>query len=148
MAGENIHIFPRLVAVCDTFEHLCHDGSGRRRPTVAALQDLAADKLRGRFDPVILRALLTHVSPFDLGMAVRLSNGRLAGVVRQNSQLPCRPTVRLLDVDDPDERDINLAHHPGLHVAEALGVKVRRWLFERTLAAKIPVAEPVEIAGE
>ena len=143
LTGEDIHIFPRLVAVCDTFEHLRRDESGRPRPTIAALKDLADERLAGRFDPVILRALLTHVPPFDLGMAVRLSNGRLAGVARLNLQLPCRPTVRLLDVEDPDERDINLAHHPGLHVTEALGVNVRPWLFERSLAASIPDPEPV-----
>ncbi len=128
--GRQIHIFSRIVGLCDTFEHLCHDADGGPRPVVAALHDLVHTELHRRFDPILVRGLLVHVPPFALGNVVRLNDGRLAAVTGLNAKRPCRPQVRLLAEDNPATRDIDLSSRTDLHIREALGVNVERWLFE------------------
>ncbi|NLF29411.1 MAG: HD domain-containing protein [Planctomycetes bacterium] len=130
LRGRQIHIFSRIVGLCDTFDHLCHDADGRGRPVVAALHDLVHSDLHRRFDPILLRGLLVHVPPFALGNVVRLCDGRLAAVIGLSAKRPCRPQVRLLQDDSPATRDIDLSKRADLHIREALGVNVEKWLFE------------------
>ncbi|MFW6154277.1 MAG: HD-GYP domain-containing protein [Planctomycetota bacterium] len=130
LAGRQIHIFSRIVGLCDTFDHLCHDADGRPRPVVAALHDLLHTDLHRRFDPILVRGLLVHVPPFALGNVVRLSDGHLAAVTGLNAKRPCCPQVRLLADDNPVTRDIDLSKRTDLHIREALGVNVEKWLFE------------------
>ncbi len=126
LEGAEIHVFPRVVAVCDAFEHLCHDEQGAPRPVAAALHDLQHEALAGRFDPVVLRGLLQQIPPFPLGSAVRLSDGTDAVVTGLNRLRPCRPTVRPLHVaEESDEaEDIDLARAPELSIVRCLGEDV------------------------
>jgi HD-GYP domain-containing protein (c-di-GMP phosphodiesterase class II) len=128
--GREIHIFSRIVGLCDTFDHLCHDDEDRPRPVVAALYDMLDDDMQRRFDPTVLRALLVHIPPFALGTMVRLSDGRTAAVIGLNPKRPCRPKVRLLHELEPGKCDIDLARNESIHISEALGANVERWLFE------------------
>ena len=137
LTGRDIHVFPRIVSLCDTFEHLCQDGQGNARPAVAALFDLLGADLGGRFDPVILRGLLRQVPPFVPGMKVTLSDGRPAAVISLNKDEPCRPVVRLLDEKNSTAGDVALADNRNLHIAEALGLHVENWLFELPPPARL-----------
>jgi len=129
LAGRDIHIFPRIVAVCDVFDHLCHDDDGGPRPAVAALHDLANGNLTGRFDPVILDGLLRYVPPFPIGSRVTLSDGRPAAIIALNSRQPCQPVVRLLRLTKRSQQNIDLAKRAGLHISEILGVNVDSCLY-------------------
>jgi HD-GYP domain-containing protein (c-di-GMP phosphodiesterase class II) len=130
LRGEEIHIFARIVAVCDALEHLCHDDQGRPRPVVAALHDLLSPRLAGRFDPVVLLGLLVHVPAFAIGTHVKLSDDSSAAVVAFNRRSPCRPVVRRLECDDPLKRNVDLSGEMGVHIRESLGVNVEKWLFD------------------
>jgi len=130
LSGRQIHIFSRIVSLCDTFDHLCHDADGRDRPVVAALHDLLDDEMQRRFDPNVLRGLFVHVPPFALGTMVRLSDDRRAAVIGLNPRSPCRPKVRLLNEAEPRKRDVDLSRNQRVHIREALGVNVEPWLFE------------------
>lgn len=143
LAGRDIHIFPRIVAACDTLEHLCHDERGAARPMVAALHDLLAEDLAGRFDPVLHHGLLRHVPPFALGMKVTLSDGWPAAVIALNPDAPCRPRIQLLPENDGQGQSIDLAQTRELHIAKALGVSVEEWLYELPPAPVQPGAELV-----
>ena len=57
-------------------------------------------------------------------------DGRLAAVIGLSAKRPCRPQVRLLQDDSPATRDIDLSKRADLHIREALGVNVEKWLFE------------------
>ncbi len=129
LKGRDIHIFPRIVALCDSFDHLCRDDEGRPRPTVAALHDLLAGDLQRRFDPIALRALLAHVPAFPIGAQVQLNDGRSAAVIGLNPSEPCDPVVRLLSEGDPLKRDLHLAKSPDKHIVRLLGADVAKWRF-------------------
>ncbi len=126
--------------MCDAFDNLCHDESGKRRALAAALYELQSPAMRSRFDPVILRGLLRHVPPFSLGMQVTLSDHRVGAVISLNPELPCRPIVRLLHKRAGSNVDIDLAENQRLWVAKAQGCNVEDFYYELPpMPAKVAV---------
>ena len=133
--GRDIHIFGRIVAAANVLESLMRDAQGRRRPPVAALYDFQSDHFDGWFDPVIRAAMLRKLPPFALGTKVTLSDGRVGAVIAPNLHQPCRPTVRILENPSRrqgDDKPVTVALGPRgpLHIVQAAGVNVQRYLFE------------------
>lgn len=133
MAGPRIHVFARIVAVVDVFDHLLCP-NGQPVPTVLALHALSDERFKGWFDPVILEALRRLVPPFMVGSMVNLSDGTLAAVVANHPEAPCRPTVRLISKpvsahDSRATRQLDLRMCRNLSVAAVDGVDVRHCLY-------------------
>lgn len=139
LSGRDIHVFPRIVAVCDAFDNLCHDGKGQPRPVVAALHEIQSESLAGRFDPVVLRGLLRHVPPFGLGTQVTLSDRRVGAVISLDAAHPCRPTVRLLRKHKGHFLDVDLSQETDVWIAQAQGKNVEQWHYELSCEAKAAV---------
>ncbi len=130
LAGEQIHIGPRIVAAADAFDTLQH-AEDPPRPTVSVLRELIEEPWRSRFDPEVLRALLMVVPPYPPGTMLRLSDGQWAVAVDHSVENPCRPLVRLIEgpdvaansdemaEDDAEELTIDLNERPDLEVVEA-----------------------------
>ncbi|MBX2852423.1 MAG: HD domain-containing protein [Phycisphaeraceae bacterium] len=94
--GEGIHIFARIAAVADVFTRLSNPADGETMPQVWALAVMLSEKLRGRFDPNVLRALVEVVPPYPPGSRVTLSDGSEAVVIDHDINNPCNPTVQRL----------------------------------------------------
>ena len=94
--GEGIHIFARIAAVADVFTRLSAPSGGESMPQVWALNAMLSDKLRARFDPNVLRALVEVVPPYPPGSRVTLSDGNEAIVIDHHINDPCKPTVQRL----------------------------------------------------
>lgn len=133
-AGEQIHVFARIVGVVDTFDHLLYR-NGKVAPTVVALSRIRSG-YRGWFDPVVLDQLIRLVPPFTVGSVVELSDGRSAVVVENHFEAPCRPTVRVLTgsiyrrgtrVTGPP-LDLRLYREP--HIARVDETDVTPYLFD------------------
>ena len=79
---------------------------------------------KGKFDPRILRLLLTQLTVFPLKSYVRLNNGTIGMVVKTNEAMPLNPTIKVLfdgqgrRVDE--EKIIDLSQSPFLHVSEVV----------------------------
>lgn len=150
-AGHDIHIFSRIVSVADALDALMMDEQGRPRPVVAAMRDLADERLEPWFDPVVREIALRRLPVFPIGSLVRTSDGRYGAVVRRNSLQPCRPAIRMLDMDcrhwdihpmaDRCET-VDLAYRQDLHVVRCAGEHVEHYLFE------LPSASPKQRGGE
>jgi len=150
-AGHEIHIFSRIVAVADALDALMMDESGRPRPVVAAMRDLADERLEPWFDPVVREVALRRLPVFPIGSLVRTSDGRFGAVVRRNSLQPCRPALRMLDMDcrhwdihpvaDQCET-VDLAYRPDLHIVRCAGEQVEHYLFD------LPAASPRQRADD
>lgn len=110
--AEGIHIFARIAAVADVFNRLTHPIHGEAMPQVWALNAMLSDKLRVRFDPNVIRALIEVVPPYPPGARVTLSDGRQAIVIDFDIKDPCNPTVQRL----PD----NILPGPGRPLGETL----------------------------
>jgi len=135
LAGQRIHVFARIVAVADAFDHLLHE-EDLTRPAVCALHGLLEPRWEGFFDEVIVAALVRLIPPFMVGSVVRLSDGTDAVVLENHVDAPCRPTVqRLAGPVEVAERPaaeppVDLRLRRDVHVAEADGCDVSAWLYE------------------
>ena len=134
-SGDRIHVFSRIVAVADAFDHILLEG-GPKLPTIAALHALQSPRFGGWFDPTVVEALVRLVPPFAVGTMVMLSNGADAVVTANHPMNPCAPTVKL--VRGPINQrgphltpgETELRRHAFLSVAEVDDESVVPYLFE------------------
>lgn len=136
LRGDAIHVFARIVTVADQFDELRTLFSSRARPSVEVLAHLATGRLRRRFDPVILRALLEVVPSFTPGRQVTLSTGDRAFIVVWRPADPCRPKVAVVEDlaplsrgEAPEHRFIDLAMTPEVTITQSNGTDVRECQF-------------------
>lgn len=134
---QRIHVYARIVAVADQFDHLRRPPHAPPLPTVGALGVMQHRSMAGRFDPLVLRALLTVVPPYAPGSIVRLNDRRFAAVIDHQLENPCRPTVQLIphparlgEQDEPGPViDLAAPEHQHLFIAEAEGKDVSRFNY-------------------
>lgn len=139
--GRGIHVFSRIVSAANVLDNLLRSGEGRRRPPVAALNDLAGPRFDGWFDPVVRQVMLRRMPPFQIGSQVTLNDGSSAAVLAPNPRQPCRPVLRILNhpAGLPEGRypTVRLEERPDLWIAVSGGVNVERWLFELPEPARL-----------
>lgn len=151
LRGRDIHIFSRIVAVVDVFDHLLCP-NGHPVPTIMAIHNLKSERFQGWFDPVVLETLLRLVPPFMVGSVVTLSDGTEAVVVDNHPEAPCKPSVKLLSGPLCDAntrvrgRTLDLRMCRSLTVAEIDGLDVRPYLFNGELEPQ-PDGEPEPVGS-
>jgi HD-GYP domain-containing protein (c-di-GMP phosphodiesterase class II) len=122
LKGEEIHVHARIVCAADHFDRLRCEPSGRLQPRVRVLRQMLFGPCRGRFDPVVLRALTQIVPAYSPGSMVTLSIGRDAIVTNWHPDDPCRPVIRVMRgrVDQPESIElsepIDLREQPAVHI--------------------------------
>ena len=133
--GEGIHIFARIAAVADVFTRLSNPAGGETMPQVWALAAMLSEKLRTRFDPNVLRALVEVVPPYPPGSRVTLSDGSEAIVIDHHIADPCNPTVKRLpgnELPEPGEalgETINLRDQGTLNIVACDGQRTEPYNF-------------------
>lgn len=143
LAGNDVHIFARIIAAADTFERMRFPPAigpdlpePEPVPVVKVLHTLLRTPASAWLDPIVRIALVHVAPPFPVGTIVRLSDGRRCAVVAVDPLNPCCPEVAVLGCQpldparfaEPRER-IDLRDADGLHIAEAEGVDVVPYLF-------------------
>ncbi len=144
LAGDDIHVFARIVAVAEQFDRLRHPprpphhpptsaAGSRPMPTVRALSMMHDLARAGTIDPVAFAALLSVVPAYPLGSCVTLSSGRKAVVTGCDPAEPCRPRVApvIVGSDGPPDRyvlddEIDLRQRTDELIVEADGRGVQR----------------------
>lgn len=142
LAGGEIHVFARIIAVADVFDRFRNPprppgAPSQRVPTVRALRQTLALVRAGKLDPVVFKALLAVVPAFAPGSLVELSDGTSCVVVSWDPTRPCEPVVQIVPdtedflrprarTDDPprlghvidlrNRRDVSVALAEGEHV--------------------------------
>jgi len=93
LKGEEIGLFGRMAAICDTYDWLVNDSvEGAGLDPASAVAQLSG--LTGFFDPAILRHFTDALGIHPIGSVVLLASGRLAMVVGQDPSDQTRPRVR------------------------------------------------------
>jgi HD-GYP domain-containing protein (c-di-GMP phosphodiesterase class II) len=132
MMGTRIHIFARIVALANTIDHVLGRDLRPHDP-IQRLQELAALQPTGRFDPLLLHSALRLIPAVPEGAPVRLSDGRLAVIARNNAHHPCEPIVRKLDTEDRPPLEsagtIDLSKNTSLKIVEVAGTDVTPYLY-------------------
>lgn len=133
--GAGIHIFARIASVADVFTRLSNPAGGEKMPQVWALAAMLSDKLRTRFDPNVLRALVEVVPPYPPGSRVALSDGSEAVVIDHHIADPCNPTVQRLPNNElpapgqPLGETINLREIETLNIVACDGQRTEPYNF-------------------
>jgi HD-GYP domain-containing protein (c-di-GMP phosphodiesterase class II) len=122
--AAQIHPLAKIAAVADVFLALVSMRPHRAPVSpYRAIEMILYDTQRQLYDPYVVRALLGAISLFPLGSYVRLSDDRIAKVIRTNPRRYDRPIVEI----EQDSRSttppevVDLALRPEVRVVRALG---------------------------
>lgn len=143
LAGNEIHVFARVIACADLFDRERHPvsaGSAQTHtelPVVRALSNMLRPPVSRWVDPVVLRALLAVVPAYAPGIMVRLNTGQRAAVCNWFADDPCRPSVIVLGSEDGEASDSPVARR-----ATEIGNQVRAEHLAHTPAARIAGDRP------
>lgn len=106
LAGEQINEYARILAVADVYDAL----TSNRPYRVPAAPSEAIEYIMGgidtHFDENVVRAFLRKVAPYPIGSKVKLSNGQVGTVLKNNNDHPLRP---LISTEDGKVYDLGVA---------------------------------------
>lgn len=94
--GNEVHLWAKIVAVCDTFEALTHPRGFRPPFTPYEALKMIIKKKDVLFDHEIIKRFIDFMSIYPVGTLVQLNSGETAVVVRAVRGCPTRPVVRVL----------------------------------------------------
>jgi HD-GYP domain-containing protein (c-di-GMP phosphodiesterase class II) len=101
LAGANIDLRARIVAVADAFEAMVSEKPYRTPMEGSqAVKFLYADNGR-RFDPEVLKAFIRTMGIYPIGSFVKLNNNAICRVLSVGTGAPLRPKVEVL-IDEND----------------------------------------------
>jgi len=103
LQGNQISLFARIVAICNTYDNLCNPPqiTNALTPAEALAQMFALQ--RAKFDDGLLRSFIKCLGVYPPGSLVQLSNGQFGLVLSVNPNHPTKPSVMLYDPHVPKE---------------------------------------------
>ena len=107
LAGDEIPLFARIISVADVYDALTSVRPYRDPSTAPEAIEYVMGGSGKLFDISVVKAFLKKISPYPVGCCVRLSNGRIAIVVKQNADNPLRPVIQLFE---QTRRTLDLYH--------------------------------------
>jgi HD-GYP domain len=115
-SGKDICLYGRILSVVDVYDALTSDRCYRK----ALMPSEAMEYLMGNggimFDPEIVRLFCRRVSPYPIGMLVKLSNGE-CGIVRENFEnWGLRPLIELIDIETKKSKNTFYDLHKDSHL--------------------------------
>lgn len=110
IAGNNIHYYGRVLAVCDVYDALTSDRSYRMTSFPSEVIEYVMGCADKHFDYEILKSFLKVIVAYPIGTFVRLSDKRIAVVVKNNSENIMRPVVRVVNNDGTVGEDVDLLY--------------------------------------
>ncbi|WP_438347647.1 HD-GYP domain-containing protein [Paenibacillus sp. FA6] len=122
LSGDEIHIYAKIVAVANTYDHLISHLDGDK----ALLPHEACEKMMAMSEQQLDRDVLIQftrmVSIYPNGTAVRLSTKETGVVVSQHRGLPGRPVVRIIrnNGNDLDIKEVDLAQETTIFIEAEL----------------------------
>ncbi len=123
LAGEAIHIFPRIIAAADLYDWIRHQGSDSpvrtRVRTLRLVQQYAHAR---KLDPEVLRALCDVTPPYPIGSVVTLNTGDKAVVTAWSAKAPCRPEVRIVKGLESDDAEMSTGETIDLNESTDLAI--------------------------
>jgi putative nucleotidyltransferase with HDIG domain len=93
--GDEISLFGRMIAIIDTYDAITADRCYKvGMPSKKALQILLQDS-PDKYDQRLVKKFIKCIGIYPVGSLVKLSNERIAMVVRQHKNQPMKPVVKV-----------------------------------------------------
>jgi len=120
LKGTQIHEYGRVAAVADVYEALTSKRVYRNAMQPYEAYEYVMSNSETLFEPSLVKnTFCRYITPYPTGSGIHLSNGQRGNVVRQNSNFPTRPYVRMTHEREArliNPMDYNLAEHPSLMI--------------------------------
>ena len=124
LTGDQIHEYARIVGVADFYAGLTRSRHDRRGQLPFEAVKEIIQTFKAKFDPRVVRVLLTKLSAFPIGSLVKLNSGASGRVVSTDEASPLRPDISIIyDAQGrkvQEERVIKLREYPILHITDAI----------------------------
>lgn len=108
LSGRSIGEFARIVGLADAYDAMISDVPYRPRMEPAVAYRLITTG--SAFDPLVVAAFKKRVTPYPLGLQIRLNDGREGIVFRNSPAHPFRPSLVVGDAE------VDLAAEPALRI--------------------------------
>lgn len=96
LAGEEIHLYARIVAVADVFDAVTADRPYRKAFLPHDAYEIIIGSRGTKFDPAIVDMFIANVALYPVGSTVVLDSGEVGVVVKVYPKLPTRPLVKVV----------------------------------------------------
>lgn len=108
--GSNIGLYTRILAISDVYDSLTSDRPYRKSIFPNEVVEYLMGCADKHFDYDILKHFLKIIFAFPVGTFVKLSNEKLAVVIKNHSENILRPLVRIVNNDGTVGEDIDLLY--------------------------------------
>jgi len=128
LAGKEIQVAARIVAIANRFDNLTNPVNTRRAVSPSEALSLLWTREQKFFDHALLQIFIRAMGVYPPGSIVQLSDGRIGAVVTSaGSEKPLCPQVMLYEPDVPRRQAIiiDLARAEGLRIDRALRLQER-----------------------
>lgn len=117
LAGENIPLYGRILAIADVYDALSATRPYRKAWNPRKIFDYLTSCCNSHFDPELLSAFFQCVSAYPIGTIVKLSDGSTAVVKDNTPGFSLRPIIRFINPASIAGKEINLS-------SEALNITI------------------------
>lgn len=122
LSGEEINEFSRIVAIADVYDALTTTRCYRKKWPAHKAMEFLYEKSETEFDHILVGLFTQQLAVYPNGSLVKLSNGCIALVCRQNRSMPLRPVVRVIQDQQGKEvtpYDVDLMRELSVTVIES-----------------------------
>ncbi|MFB4168747.1 HD-GYP domain-containing protein [Virgibacillus sp. JSM 102003] len=117
LSKENIHIYARIIAVCDIYHAMtCERLYKEKQSPFNVIEKLQRDQFT-KLDHQVVQSFINSLANFSIGTRVRLSTNQLGEIVFVEERYPTRPMVR---VEESNEI-VTLKNESSLFISEIIG---------------------------
>lgn len=120
LKGEEIHLYARIVGICDVFDAITSVRPYKEPEYPANALYYIKENEKVLFEGQLVRLLAQAIAPYPVATRVRLSSGEVSVVVRLNKEDLERPVVRVLT----DLRGVKMGGTVIRDLAEERDVKI------------------------
>ncbi|WP_313163224.1 2-thiouracil desulfurase family protein [Sedimentibacter sp.] len=110
LTGNRIHLFGKIIAVCDSYQALTTDFHYRKAKSKAQTYKYIADNIDTKFDSETSKAFLQNIILYPVSGYVKLNINKTAIVCENNAGIPLRPVVKIINTDGTLSDEINLIY--------------------------------------
>lgn len=96
LAGEEISEAARIVAIADVYDALTTNRCYRKKWSANRAMEYLLERCESEFDKELVRLFVQQLAVYPNGSMVRLSDQSIGIVSKQNSNMPLRPVVRVI----------------------------------------------------
>lgn len=108
--ADNIHYYGKILAVCDVYDALTSDRPYRQTVFPNEVIEYIMGCAYTHFDYEVLKHFFKVIVAYPIGTFVKLSNGKLAVVVKNYSENIMRPLIRVINLDGTVGDDVDLLY--------------------------------------